>query len=126
MKVKMYRVKEIEQLAQKYAKTGNDKIFEALIRALIPLIDIQSARRYPDLKEYWDDIKQEVLLKLWKNRTSLSFTASKKLYRFLYNRIHRDLFRAIKKIKKKIIGDVPEKWCSRHKGLTSSGGATAY
>jgi len=99
----MYQIEEIEHLAQQYVGSESDEVFEGLINALIPLIDMQSARKYPDLKEYWDDMKQEVLLKLWKNRRGLLFTTDKKLYRFLYRRIFRDLFRAVKRIKKDYI-----------------------
>jgi len=95
----MYQKEEIEQLAKKYVETQEEEVFEALIKALILLIDVQLGKNYSSLKEFWDDLRQEVLLKLWKNRGGLSTVKSTSLYQFLYRRIRRDLFRAAKKIK---------------------------
>lgn len=95
----MYRISKIEQLAQLYVKTEDDGIFGDLLRALIPLIDMQLNERYSSLRAYWEDMSQEVLLKLWKNRNGLMFTTSKKLGRFLDLQIRYNLFRAAKKIK---------------------------
>lgn len=106
----MYQKEKVEWLAKEYVETEYDAnnncgtyspnlVFEALIKALIPLINVQLGKNYSSLKEFWDDLQQEVLLKIWKNRGGLSITKSKSLYQFLYRRIRRDLFRAMKKIK---------------------------
>jgi len=96
----MYDLKQIEQLAQQYNTNPNDNTFELIIEAIVPLINIQLNKSYLSLREYWDDMSQEVLLKLWKNRTGLCFTSTERLYRYLYQQIHRNLFRAAEKIKK--------------------------
>lgn len=101
----MYNVVKIEHLAKVYVESAEDKDFELLLDLLIPVIDIQLGKKYPDHRGYWGDMKQEVLLKLWKNRKGLLFTSSEKLYLFLYRRIFRDLFRAMKKIKKDYMED---------------------
>ena len=95
----MYQKEEIEQLAKKYVETQEEEVFEALIKALEPLINVQLGKNYSSLKEFWDDLRQEVLLKLHKNRGGLSTTKSISLYQFLYQRIRRDLFRACKKLR---------------------------
>lgn len=96
----MYDIDKIEQLAGVYAETADDRGYELLLELLIPVIDIQLSQKYSNLREYWDDMRQEVLLKLWKNRTTLCFTKSKKLYRFLRERIRDNLNRSMNKIKK--------------------------
>jgi len=96
----MYQKEEIEQLAKKYVETQEEEVFEALIKALESLINVQLGKNYSSLKQFWGDLRQEVLLKLYKNRGGLSTTRSKSLYQFLYQRIRRDLFRACKKLKK--------------------------
>lgn len=96
----MYQLSKIEQLACIYVKTEDDDVFGDLIRALIPWIDIQLSKKYLSLRMHWEDMSQEVLLKLWENRKGLMFTKSKKLGRFLQLQIRTHLFRAAKKIKK--------------------------
>jgi len=92
----MYNIKRIEQLAQTYVKTKENSIFEKLLTALIPLIDIQLKKNYQSLEEFWDDLRQETLLKLHKNQKSLTTTTSTRLFRCLYNRI-RDYLRTARK-----------------------------
>lgn len=96
----MYQKKEVERLAGKYVETGNEQVFEELIKTLIPLINVQLGKNYSSLKQFWDDLRQEVLLKVWKNREGLLTIKSISLYHFFYQRIRRDLFRAAKKVKK--------------------------
>ncbi len=98
----MYQKEEVERLAEKYVETGNEQVFEALIKALRPLINVQLGKNYSSLKEFWDDLRKEVLLRISKNRGGLSTTKSKSLYQFLYQRIRRDLFRAAKKMNKAV------------------------
>ena len=94
----MYNIKQIEQVAQKYRKTGEDLDFEKVLVAVDPLIDILLGQGYSSIKYEWEDMKQEVFLRLWKNRSILCFTKSKKLYRFLHGRIRDNLNRAVKNV----------------------------
>lgn len=83
----MYQKEEVERLAKKYVETGDEQVFEELIKALEPLINVQLGKNYSSLKEFWDDLRQEVLLRIWKNRGGLFTTKSRSLYQYLYNRI---------------------------------------
>ena len=95
----MYDKVLIERLAQKYVKTTNEDVFNELLGELEPLIQIQLGKNYSSVKREWDDMKQEVFITLWKNRSNLCFTTAKSLYQFLYNRISRILFRVAEKNK---------------------------
>jgi DNA-directed RNA polymerase specialized sigma24 family protein len=103
----MYQKEEVERLAGEYVETGDERVFEALIKALIPLIDVQLGKNYSSLKEFWDDLRQEVLLRVYRNRGGLRTTKSTVLYQYFYNRIRDYLFQAVgilqgKRKKKKI------------------------
>lgn len=89
----MYQKEEVERLAKKYVETGSEQVFEALIKALIPLINVQLGKNYSSLKEFWDDLRQEVLLRICKNRGGLSITKSTSLYQYYYGHI-RDYLRS--------------------------------
>jgi len=93
----MYQKEEVERLAGEYVETGSEQVFEALIKALIPLIDVQLGKNYSSLKEFWDDLRQEVLLRICKNRGGLFVTPSKSLYQYYYNHI-RDYLRSARNI----------------------------
>ena len=97
----MYQKEEVERLAGEYVETGDEQVFEALIKALEPLIDVQLGKNYSSLKEFWDDLRQEVLLKLHKNRGGLSVTKSKSLCAYFYQRIRGCLWRAAQKLQGK-------------------------
>jgi len=104
----MYQKEEVERLAKKYVEIDSScfglycalkpqymsQIFEALIKALEPLINVQLGKNYSSLKEFWDDLRQEVLLRIYKNRGGLSVTKSKSLYVYFYNRIRDYLSQA--------------------------------
>ena len=60
----MYDIQLINELAEKYVKTSDETVFEALIEALVPVIDAQLKKSYQSLEEYWDDMRQEICLKL--------------------------------------------------------------
>ncbi len=94
----MYDKSLIERLAQEYAITGEDSDFEKVLLVISPLIDVILGRKYSSIKHEWEDMKQEVLLKLWENRSILCFTKSTKLHRFLHERVRDNLSRAAKKI----------------------------
>jgi len=97
----MYQKEEVERLAGEYVETGDEQVFEALIKALIPLINVQLGKNYSRYKEFWDDLRQEVLLKLWKNRGGLSKTSNKSLFTHYYQRIRIHLWRAVQRIQGK-------------------------
>jgi len=108
----MYQKEEVEWLAKEYVETeydannncgtySPDLVFEALIKALEPLINVQLGKNYSSLKPFWNDLKQEVLLKIYKNRGNLGFTKTKLYARHYYARIQTHLFRAAKKVKGK-------------------------
>ena len=96
----MYKKEEVERLAGEYVETGDEQVFEALIKTLIPLINVQLGKNYSSLKEFWDDLRQEVLLKIWKNRGGLFDTKSRSFYQYYYRRVRTWLFRESMKIKK--------------------------
>lgn len=105
---KVYQWKKIEFLAKEYINTIDNKVFERLIVALTPMIDVQLGKNYSSLKEYWDDMKQEVFLKLWKNKSSFAFTKTKSYCIYFYQRIRGDLNRAAKRMKKDYMLKLPE------------------
>ena len=94
----MYQKEEIEQLAKKYVETQEEEVFEALIKALIPLINVQLGKNYSSLKEFWDDLRQEVLLKLHKNRGGVLITQARSLYQYFYSFIRYQLYRRVKEL----------------------------
>jgi len=63
----VYDKKKIFCLTQEYIKTGKDTVFAQVITELIPMIDVILSR-YPNYVEFYDDLKQEVLIVLWKAR----------------------------------------------------------
>ena len=63
----MYNKKKINQLFEKYVETGDDKIFEQLIEACEPMIDIVLTK-YKRYDRHFDDVKQKVKLNIWKNK----------------------------------------------------------
>ena len=97
----VYKIGRIEQLAQAYVKvkTRKNSIFKNLMQALIPLINTQLRKNYQSIEEHWDDLRQETLLKLYKNRKSLLTTTSTRLFLCLYNRIRGYLRTTRKNIK---------------------------
>ena len=94
----MYYKEQIEHIVREYL--DNKVVFEKLIAVLIPLINAQLRKNYSSLSEYWDDMRQEVLLKTWKNRKGLKFIKTKLYSMHYYARIRTHLFRAAKKIKR--------------------------
>lgn len=97
----MYQKEEVERLAKEYVETGDEQVFETLIKALIPLIDVQLGKNYSSLKEFWNDLRQEVLLRICKNRGGLSTTSSIKLCHYLYSHIRSYLNEIAKKLQGK-------------------------
>ncbi len=97
----MYQKEEVERLAGEYVETGSEQVFEALIKALIPLINVQLGKNYSSLKVFWDDLRQEVLLRICKNRGGLSTTKSRSFYTYFYQRIRGYLYEVAEKLQGK-------------------------
>lgn len=65
----MYNKKEITRLFEKYVETGDNKVFERLLEACDPMIDIV-LMKYKKYSRHFDDVKQKVRLNIWKNKRS--------------------------------------------------------
>ena len=65
-KKKRYDKKNITSLFIRYTESGEEEIFTQLIEACEPMIDTILAR-YEKYVRYFEDAKQEVKLKMWKN-----------------------------------------------------------
>ena len=63
----MYDKEKINSLAAEYIKTGSDKVFGQLLLVLIPMIDAVLGR-HEKYEYFWEDVKQDVLVVLWKRR----------------------------------------------------------
>ena len=92
----MYNKALINKLAKRYATKRENDTFTQLLQELTPIIDIQLGKNYSSLKEYWDDLRQDVLLKLWENRFNIKkmISAGVEPCQFLYERIRTWLNRA--------------------------------
>ena len=62
----MYDKETIDRLFRKYCETGDPKVFEELIGACRPLVTVILSK-YPSHMPWFEDISQDVLLKMWKN-----------------------------------------------------------
>lgn len=91
----MYQKEEVERLAGEYVETGDEQVFEALIKALRPLIDVQLGKNYSSLKLFWDDLRQDVLEHLYKVRGNIQNTTLTSKYLYLYGVIREILHRFI-------------------------------
>jgi len=63
----LYNKKKITWLFEKYVETGDDKVFERLLEACDPMIDIV-LMKYKKYSRHFDDVKQQVKLNIWKNK----------------------------------------------------------
>ena len=84
----MYDKKRINELAYRYIETDDDKIFEELIEELVNLVR-PLVRKYDKYKEYWDDLEQEIFIKLWEQRKSLKNSSTHQPFQHFYRRITR-------------------------------------
>lgn len=88
-----YNMSQIERVACLYVNSGGDgELFQDLLTALTPLIKHQLRKSYFSLNEFWDDMEQECVLRLWRNRESLLHAKSRMLFSLLNFRI-RDYLR---------------------------------
>ena len=65
----MYSKKKIDLLFRQYVEEGDDKIFGDLMEAVDPMIDVV-LKSYGGQEVHFQDLKQEVKLKMWKNQRS--------------------------------------------------------
>lgn len=63
---KRYNKERIESLFDAYVNSGDEKIFGDLIEASSPIIDVV-LKKYSKYGRHFEDIRQEVKLKMWKN-----------------------------------------------------------
>jgi len=96
----MYEKKEIERLSKKFINTSNDDVFRQLVEQLQQVITKQLSKHYRSMYEHWEDMRSEVIAKIWKNRKTLKKTKTKNLADHYYYRIRTHLSRANTKIKK--------------------------
>ena len=97
----MYNNETIDALAREYVESKNDKVFERLLLdELSNLIDFQLAKHYSSVESSWEDMKQDVFLKLWANRENLAAIRTKKLSQYFYRRIQDWLNRSCNQMKK--------------------------
>lgn len=96
----MYQNQAINGLAERFITKEDDQIFESLLTELSSLIDSQLAKKYSSMKSFWEDMKQDVLLKLWENRRGLHSIKSENLSQYFYRNIQRYLYRSCTRIKR--------------------------
>jgi len=88
MKQRRFDQKNLIRLAEEYVNTSDDTVFERLMaEELDALIGIQLGKNYMSVREFWEDMKQEVMMYLWKNRETVKSTKSRSYYQFYYIRI---------------------------------------
>ena len=63
----MYDKKKIISLTQEYIDTEKDAVFAKVLMELVPMIDVILSH-HPGYVEFYDDLRQEVLLVLWNRR----------------------------------------------------------
>jgi len=88
----------INRLGKRYATTRKKDVFAKLIQALMPMIDTQLSKQYSSIKEFWDDLRQEIMLKLWENRKSIKNNSPGELHQYLYSSIRKWLNRSCGRI----------------------------
>lgn len=64
----MYNKTKINDLTREYVKAGDNRIFEQLLISLRPMVWIILQTRYAKAFPYFDDMVQEILLKIWQFR----------------------------------------------------------
>lgn len=66
-----YQKEQINELADNYGITKDEATFNELLECLKDIIRIQLAQNYGNFREDWDDLEQEVIIRLWKRRNNL-------------------------------------------------------
>ena len=89
----------INNLTREFIKSENNEIFEKLLIGIVPMINIQLRKNYSSIKEFWDDMRQDVFLKVWENRKNIKNSSTENPYQYFYGRIRKFLERSCKRIK---------------------------
>jgi hypothetical protein len=63
----MYDKDEINAVSMLYITEEREEDFELLLKALEPMISAMLLR-IPQVREHWEDVKQEIFLHIWKIR----------------------------------------------------------
>jgi len=84
----------ISKLGKQYAKKREG--LEDLLMALTPLINVQLGKQYSSMKEYWDNMRQDVIVKILENRKAIreQILRGDDPYQLFWNRIRKWLSRA--------------------------------
>ncbi len=65
----MYKNDQLVEAYRKYCETGTQDAFNKFLAECKGLVEF-ILQKYPAFREYWEDIEQEVLLKIWKHLRS--------------------------------------------------------
>lgn len=95
----MYNEETIDRLVEEYKRTSKDAVFEKLLSELVNIIDMQLVKKYEGAEIFWDDLRQEVLLKIWKNREGIKNTKTVIPFQHYYGQIRYWLRNGVKRIK---------------------------
>ena len=79
-----YNKEKINNLTVEFLETGNG--FEDLLKELEKMC-WKIVQRYPKYKEYWEDLKQEMLIKIWQKYSEVA-----ELRKYMTNNIPADYF----------------------------------
>jgi len=90
-----YDKERINDLAEEYKKTSTDIVFEELIIEIIGIVHAQLCKRYRGVEHLWDDLLQETLLRVWKNREKIKTTETEEPQQYYYGRVRHHLFELI-------------------------------
>jgi len=102
----LYKKEKIDALFLRYSRHKDGRVLRGLIQECSPIIDIILAKRYKGSIRHFEDIKQEVKLKMWKNlrrrsRENLrSERCSKNPTAYLYFLIRAYVAKAFGRLKK--------------------------
>lgn len=88
--------RKIDILTEGFIRSENDETFNQLVNEIIPIINQQLLKNYSSKREFWGDIRQDVLLKIWKNRGNIKHSLTERPYQYFYNRIRDYLNRSAK------------------------------
>lgn len=96
-----YDKNRVEELATRFIARNNDTfVFRQLLIELEKMINKQLRDNYKSMTKHWEDMRGDVLAKIWKNRKTLKKTSTKTFFRHYELRIRTHLSRAKDKIQK--------------------------
>lgn len=86
----------INQLTEQYVISQDDGTFQRLIECLTPLINVQLGKNYSSMQLFWDDMRQDVFVKILERKQSIQDSQTEQPYQFWYLRIRDWLNRIVK------------------------------